>query len=304
MRKRALSLIGVLASSALAFGAERRIAFERNDAIYVANADATVVRKLVDGIFPAVSPDGTRIAFTSVERTGATSTRHIAVAEIATGQKQVFKDVPSDNSYYPVWSPDGRWLVFILRQDELWHLGMIKPDGTTFNFVKKGTSNEPKLYTPCWARDGLSIFCQDTTYIYRLGLDGLLLSKWNIEKAIPNGEMSGDSRMDVSPDGKRLLLSIDMTEEQDRRDWDGPLPALWTMEIETHKAVRITPRALFGWDGCWFDNQNILFLSQNAGEKSASIYRMSINRKNLKRLIKDARMPSVSYYSELAAASP
>jgi hypothetical protein len=37
-----------------------------------------------------------------------------------------------------------------------------------------------------------------------------------------------------------------------------------------------------------------LFLSQPAGAKEASIYRMSTDGKNLKRLIKDARRPSVS----------
>jgi hypothetical protein len=41
-------------------------------------------------------------------------------------------------------------------------------------------------------------------------------------------------------------------------------------------------------------NDNILFLTQPAGEKSASLYRMSINSKNLKRLIKNARFPTVS----------
>ena len=85
-----------------------------------------------------------------------------------------------------------------------------------------------------------------------------------------------------------------MGEEHNRKDWDGPLPALWTFEIATQKAVRVTPKKLFGWDGCWIDNDNILFLSQPAGEKSASLYRMSIDGKNLKRLITNARMPSVS----------
>jgi TolB protein len=33
--------------------------------------------------------------------------------------------------------------------------------------------------------------------------------------------MSGDGRIDVSPDGKRLLLSIDTGEESGRKDWDG-----------------------------------------------------------------------------------
>jgi len=106
--------------------------------------------------------------------------------------------------------------------------------------------------------------------------------------------MSGDGRIDVSPNGKFLLLSIDMGEEHNRKDWDGPPPALWTFEIATQKAVRVTPKKLFGWDGCWIDNDNILFLSQPAGEKSASLYRMSIDGKDLKRLIADARIPSVS----------
>ena len=47
-------------------------------------------------------------------------------------------------------------------------------------------------------------------------------------------------------------------------------------------------------DGVWLDHDNILFLSRAAGEKEDSIYRMSIDGKNLKRLIKNARFPSVS----------
>jgi TolB protein len=85
-----------------------------------------------------------------------------------------------------------------------------------------------------------------------------------------------------------------MGEEPNRKDWDGPLPALWTFEIATQKAVRITPKSLFGWDGCWMDDDNILFLSQATGEKSASIYRISTGGKNSKRLIKDARFPTNS----------
>jgi TolB protein len=106
--------------------------------------------------------------------------------------------------------------------------------------------------------------------------------------------MSGDGRIDVSPDGKRLLLSIDMGEESGRKDWDGPLPALWAFDLQSQKATRLTPKNLFGWDGVWIDNDNILFLSRDADENEDSIYRMSTDGKNLKRLIKNARFPSVS----------
>ena len=85
-----------------------------------------------------------------------------------------------------------------------------------------------------------------------------------------------------------------MGEESRRKDWDGPLPALWAFDLQSQKATRLTPKKLFGWDGVWIDDNNILFLSKAAGEKEDSIYRMSTDGKNLKRLIKNARFPSVN----------
>jgi TolB protein len=292
--KKIIGVIFLFISLVSGAPAAQLIAFERNDAVWIANLDGTGEKKIANGIFPAISPDGTRIALTTVEKSGTTYVRHIAVAEIATGKTAVFKDVPSDNSYYPVWSPGGKRILFTLRQNEVWNLATIAPDGTDFRLLKAGAKTEAALYSPAWARDDGSVFCQNMTNIYQIGLGGAVLSQWKIEEMIPNGGMSGDGRITISPDGKLLLLSIDMGEEHNRKDWDGPPPALWTFEIATQKAVRITPKTLFGWDGCWIDNENVLLLSQATGEKSASLYRMSIDGKNLKRLITNARMPSAS----------
>jgi TolB protein len=292
MKKIILFVVVALATEGL--GAIPKIAFERDSTVWIANLDGTGEKKIADGIFPAISPDGTRVAFTTVEKSDTHYVRHIAVVEIATGNTNTFENVPSDNVYYPQWSPDGKRILFTLRQNEVWNLATIAPGGKDFHILKKGAQNQVTLYSPCWARDEGSIFCQDMTNIYQISLDGSMLAQWEIEKIVPNGGMSGDGRIAVSPDGKRLLLSVDMGEEHHRKDWDGPLPALWTFEIATQKAVRITPKTLFGWDACWIDNDNVLFLSQAAGEKSASIYRMSINGKNLKRLIKNARFPTLS----------
>jgi TolB protein len=220
--------------SATAFPGDRQIAFERNNAVWIANLDGTGAKKIADGIFPAISPDGTQVAFNTVEKTSDTTyVRHIAVTEIASGKTTVFKDVPTDNSYYPTWSPDRKRLLFTLRQNEVWDLGLINAAGTDFRVLKKGAPNEVTRYSPIWARDGQSVFCQDMTNIYRLGLDGAVLAQWKIGKIIPNGDMSGDGRIDVSPNGKRLLLGIDMSEESNRKDWDGPLPALWSFDLDS-----------------------------------------------------------------------
>jgi TolB protein len=132
------------------------------------------------------------------------------------------------------------------------------------------------------------------TNIYQIGLDGAVRAQWRINKIVPKGDMSGDGRIDVSPDGKRLLLSIDMGEESGRKEWDGPLPTLWAFDLQSQKATRLTPKKLFGRDGVWIDNDDVLLLSREPGEKDDSIYRMSADGKNLKRLIKNGRFPSVS----------
>ena len=278
-----------------AFPADQRIAFERNDAVYIANLDGTGEKKIAEGIFPAISPDGARVAFNTVEKTSNTTyVRHIAVVDVATEKLNVFKDVPSDNSYYPSWTADGKQILFTTRPHEVWDLVAINSDGTNFHVLKPGVQNEVTRYSPTWAHDGQSVFCEDMSNVYQLGLDGAVRAQWKIDKIAPKGDMSGDGRIDVSPDGKRLLLSIDMGEESGRKDWDGPLPALWSFDLESQKATRLTPRKLFGWDGVWIDNNNILFLSKADGEKNDSIYRMSVDGKNLKRLIKNGRFPSVS----------
>jgi TolB protein len=292
VKRLALLIFLVGACTGALAAADRRIAFERDDAVYLANFEATMVRKLTDGIFPAISPDVTRVAFTTVERSGGNYIRRIAVTEIASGRTTVFSEIPSDNSYGAAWSPDGNWVAFTFRLGDLWHLGLIKADGTGFKLVKRGQQDQVTLYSPCWANDGQSIFCQDMTNLYRIGLDGSIMAQWNIGKIVPNGTMSGDGRIDVSPNGNRLLLSIDMDEDYTRKDWDGPVPALWSFDLTTQTAVRLSSKKLFAWDGCWLDDANILFLSQREGEKQAAVYRT--NGKTLKRLIENARRPSVS----------
>lgn len=281
----------ISAGTYAAFAAEQRIAFERDNSVYIANTTASLVRKLGDGTFPAISPDSKTIAYTTVQRPDA-DVRHPAVIAVATGAVRIFDKVPGDNSHHCAWSPDGAQIAFSLRADAIWHLGLIRADGTDFKFIRKGEQDKAALYSPCWARDGKSIFCHDTTNIYRLALDGSVISEWKISRLVPNGAMTADGRLDVSPDGKRLLLSVDMDEEYNRPDWDGPVPALWSLDLGTEVAVRLTSKNLFAWEGCWLDNANLLFVSQPTGDKKTAVYRT--DGKALARLIENARYPTVS----------
>ena len=108
----------------------------------------------------------------------------------------------------------------LTRPHEVWDLVVVNSDGTNFHVLKSGVQNEVTHYSPIWARDGQSVYSEDMANVYQIGLDGAVRAQWKIDKIVPNGGMSGDGRIDVSPDGKRLLLSIDMGEESGRKDWD------------------------------------------------------------------------------------
>jgi len=69
MKRVILFILALAGLSPAAFSADQRIAFERNDAVYIANLDGTNEKKIADGIFPAISPDGTRVEFNTVEKT-------------------------------------------------------------------------------------------------------------------------------------------------------------------------------------------------------------------------------------------
>jgi TolB protein len=246
MKRMSLLLFALTVSAATLFSDNRHIAFERDQAVWIANLDGTGEKKLADGLFPAISPDGTRVAFNTTEKTSDTTyARRIAVVAVATGKIDVFKDVPGDNSYYPSWTTDGKQIFFTTRPHEVWDLVVVNSDGTNFHVLKPGVQNEVTRYSAIWARDGQSVFCDDMANVYQIGLDGAVRAQWKIGKIVRNGDMSGDGRIDVSPDGKRLLLSVDMAEESGRKNWDGPLPALWMFDVQSQKASRLTPKKLF-----------------------------------------------------------
>jgi TolB protein len=98
-----------VAFSALIHAAPRKIAYEHRDDIFVADIDGTHQKKIAAGALPEISPDGTRVAFNTEAdaKTRSGPERHIAVADLADGKVTVLKNIPSDNCFGPVWSPDG-----------------------------------------------------------------------------------------------------------------------------------------------------------------------------------------------------
>jgi len=138
MKRIALFLLVCVAFSALTSAAQRKIAYEHRDNIFVADTDGTHQKKVAAGALPEISPDGTRVAFNTDEdsKTRPGPERHIAIADLGTGKVRILKEIPSDNCFGPVWSPDGSKLAFSIMAEKEWHLGLVNADGSGFRFVK------------------------------------------------------------------------------------------------------------------------------------------------------------------------
>src|SRR5262249_30296442 len=240
MNRIALHLFACLVFSAVSNSAQRKIAYEQGENIFVADVDGTHAKKIADGALPEISPDGARVAFNTEgdakNRSGPE--RHIAIADVANGKVTVLPNIPSDNCFGPVWSPDGKQLAFMIMADKRWQLGLVNADGSGFAFLKNPALNSDGLGGPEWSRDGKSIFCHDLDNIYQIDLDGNVLKKWELAKILTDASMNSGDRLSVSPDGKALLMDVDCGSEHERKNWDGPQPAVEKFELGTEKAVR------------------------------------------------------------------
>jgi len=226
--------------------------------------------------------------------------RQIATADVATKQVKIFKnEIPSQNCQRAIWSPDGAHILFSIWADNDWHLAMVNADGTGFRYVKKTERKHYSYWSTSWAPDGRSIYAQDLDKLYQFTTEGTELKNWSLKALFPKGSMNSGSTMAVSPDGKTLLLEVDMDDEEaNLPDWDGPPPSLWMLELASQKTMRLTPKGLLAWKGCWADNGKILFVSQTATEKQPSICEMALTEKNRKVILKNANHPSVSQASD------
>ncbi len=138
MKRLTFAIFLCVALSGISQAAQHKIAYERGENIIVADSDGTHSKKIAEGALPEISPDGTRVAFNTEgdakNRPGPE--RHIAIADVASGKITVLPNIPSDNCFGPVWSPDGKQLAFSIMADKAWQLGLVNADGSAFRFVK------------------------------------------------------------------------------------------------------------------------------------------------------------------------
>jgi TolB protein len=146
----------------------------------------------------------------------------------------------------------------------------------------------------CWAPDDRSFFCQDLTYLYQFAIDGSLIKQWDIGKLTGGCSLSSGARLRVSPNGGQIIFDVDLNEESTRKDWDGPPPGIFLLDLGSDSARRVLGNVAFVWESFWLSNDEFLCIMQKENENQPSIYRMALDGKNPKLIVKHARTPSAS----------
>lgn len=96
--------------------------------LYLMNADGSAPQQLVgdaSATAPAVSPDGTAIAFMS-QRDG--NWELYLIGSDGTGLRRL-TDHPAQDGL-PAWSPDGGWIAFVSDRDGEWAIWAVRRDGS------------------------------------------------------------------------------------------------------------------------------------------------------------------------------
>lgn len=94
--------------------------------------------------FPALSPDGSKIAFTS-NRDGNPD---VYVMNTGGGGIQRITDDGGIDEY-PTWSPDGQWLAFHSNRDGDYDIYIARPDGSD---TRRLTNNKVDDTQPSWSK--------------------------------------------------------------------------------------------------------------------------------------------------------
>lgn len=266
-----------------------KIAFERDDAIYLYDAQTRESRRLVEGYAPDISPAGDVIAFTA-DRDDSLRNSTIKLFNLQTNTTREFESLAKLNNRSPRWSHDGTKLAFNVIIDNRTHVGIMDVNTGEWDDVTKGLvfNDRYGVSHNSWSPDDESIVCQDLLAIYEISLNGIVLSRIPIEMVVPEGEVASSVRLQFSRDKRFLLFNgarkLDFT-------------ALYLFNLADQKLRRLTPKTMDGFDPVWLPSQDEIMFSRGRDEPSdfvSDLCVMSLSSGKVTTILKDAESGSYS----------
>jgi TolB protein len=248
-----------------------QIAFTSRGAIHVMNADGSAQTRLVDGVYPAWSPNGTRIAFwrraglSIMDRDGSSVVTLSEAIDWCGGR--------------PAFSPDGQEILFAGRAggECFLYIMDVIPSSPARQIQLLPSDQNDRAYhgAPAWSPDGSSIlfeFSRPSQYessvpgaprlpatpdLYRASIDGRDITKLTDDIGMNESAV-------WSPDGLRIAFY------SRRVDGEG----IYVMNVDGSNVQLLSPSWAIDWEPSWSPDGEWIAFGSSQSRQSQDIFIM------------------------------
>ncbi len=252
--------------------------YSRDGGIYVYSPVNKKTELEIKQTDPYLSPDGTKLAYTV---NSANGDRQIEVMDLFTKQKTLLNTNNKD-CYGPVWSPDGKFIVYNAFINNIWQICLIDKDNHDPVIITKSQDISTECFSPNWSADSKKIFAQnmDSIFVFSKGAD--LIEKMPIAPMTDKDNISSLSKFLFTKDESKIVFDGSV----DEPGFNEPPGAIFIFNRKTKTTKRLTPKG-YWCSQPFLKGDKIYFTASKADSKFDNIFSIKIDGSNMKLLIRN-----------------